>query len=48
MLTLGAIQDGVVVVWHDNEINAEKCVDTIPVVIIPLYAKYPIPSTCSF
>ena len=40
MLTLNTIQDGVVVVWHDEEIKAEKCVDTGPVVIIHLYAKY--------
>ena len=33
MPTLGTVQDGVVVVWHDNEINAEKCIDTKPVVI---------------
>lgn len=35
-LTLDTIQDGVVVVWHDNEIRAEKCIDTKPVVIISL------------
>ena len=26
------MQDGVVVVWHDNQILAEKCIDTHPVV----------------
>lgn len=26
------MQDGEVVVWHDNQIMAEKCVDTHPVV----------------
>ena len=35
-LTLDTTQDGVVVVWHDDEIKAEKCVDTKPVVIIYL------------
>lgn len=26
------MQDGEVVVWHDNQITAEKCLDTHPVV----------------
>lgn len=26
------MQDGEVVVWHDNQILAEKCIDTYPVV----------------
>ncbi|KAH8086641.1 PLC-like phosphodiesterase [Cristinia sonorae] len=28
----GITKDGVVVVWHDEEITAEKCIDTAPVV----------------
>ena len=32
MLTPGN-QDGAVVVWHDEEITAQKCVDTMPVVL---------------
>ena len=39
MLILGTIQDGVVVVWHDHEIRAEKCIDTKPAVIISFYAE---------
>jgi hypothetical protein len=25
-------QDGVVIVWHDEEITPEKCIDTAPIV----------------
>jgi glycerophosphoryl diester phosphodiesterase len=32
----GITKDGVVVVWHDEEIKAEKCVDTMPVKMIPI------------
>jgi len=41
----GITKDGVVVVWHDHEIKAEKCVDTKPAVIISFYAKDPIRSS---
>jgi len=31
-LDSGITKDGVVIVWHDNEIKTEKCVDTKPVI----------------
>ena len=29
------LQDGVVVVWHDENITPQKCQDTVPVVSCP-------------